>query len=138
MKGNFKANLKQGLPYPTKFSLNYKLDNYYSIFSYAIYLNNEKVKIGPQIKESKSSITYAIEDYEFKNAGKFVFKKKKNVFKLTFKGASHLADAFIWDNNPENVQITFRDYTILFHDLIQFNKKYTDGKKLTAKVPKRK
>ena len=138
MKGNLKANLKQGLPYPTKFSLTYKLDSYYSIFSYAIYLNNKNVKIGPIIKESKSSTTYAVEDYEFKAAGKFVFKKKTNVFKLTFKDSSHLADAFAWDSNPENVQITFRDYTILFHDLILFNKTYKAGKSLTAIIPKRK
>ena len=137
-KCSLQANLKIN-PYPTKFSLNYKVyPNASDPFSYAVYLNNQKIPIGRKIKESVSSLIYAIENYEFKTVGKLTIKRKTGAFKITFKDASYLADAFTWDGGQEFIQVAFRDYTILFHETLPFDKTYKTGKSLTAKFPRKK
>ena len=137
-KSSLQAKLKDGGPsYPTKFSLS-AVFPFYSFVSPAVYLNRICIPVGRKIKESKSSITYTIENYEFKTVGKLTIKKKTCVGKFSFKDKSFLADAFTFDSNSEDVQVSFKDYSILFHELVPFDKTYKDWKSLTAKVPKRK
>ena len=137
-KCSLQANLKIN-PYPTKFSLDYKMyPNAPDPFSYAVYLNNQKIPVGRKIKESASSLIYAIENYEFKTVGKLTIKRKTGAFKIIFKDASYLADAFTWDSGQEFIQVAFRDYSILFHETLPFDKTYKTGKSLTAKFPRKK
>ena len=137
-KGSLQAKLKDGGPsYPTKFSLE-ALFPYYDFVSPALYLDRICIPIGRKIKESKSSVTYTIENYEFKTVGKLAINKKTLVGKLTLKDQSFLADAFTLDSSPEEINVSFRDYSILFHETLLFDKTYKAGKSLTAKFPRKK
>lgn len=137
-KGSLQAKLKDGGPsYPTKFSLE-ALFPYYDFVSPALYLDRICIPIGRKIKESKSSVTYTIENYEFKTVGKLTINKKTLVGKLTFSEKSFLADAFTFDSNPEEIQVSLRDFSILFHPMVPFQKTYKPGKTFTAKVLKEK
>ena len=137
-KGSLQAKLKDGGPsYPTKFSLE-ALFPYYDFVSPALYLDRICIPIGRKIKESKSSVTYTIENYEFKTVGKLTINKKTLVGKLTFSEKSFLADAFTLDSSPEEIQVSLRDFSILFHPMVPFQKTYKPGKTLTAKFPRKK
>ena len=136
-KGSLQAKLKDGGPsYPTKFSLE-ALFPYYDFVSPALYLDRICIPIGRKIKESKSSVTYTIENYEFKTVGKLAINKKTLVGKLTLKDRSFLADAFTLDSSPEEINVSFRDSSILFHPMVPFQKTYKPGKTFTAKFPRK-
>ncbi len=135
-KGSIKINLKKESR-PTKFYLDF--DTYYlPENNLSLTMNNVLIPTlkQPKINKSGTSGNYTIEDYNYKKVGTLKYKKIDEVYhcKLSVNGMNELANILETSTGVESIDLFVRFTEQMYNTKISFNKKFTPGKLLTAKL----
>lgn len=135
-KGSLNVNLKKD-SHPTKFSLEF--DTYYlPEDNLSLTMNNVLIPTfkQPKVNKNGKSGTYTIEDYNYKKVGTLKFKKENEVYhcKLNVNGMNELANVLEAASGVESIDLLVRFTEQMHNSKISFDKKYTPGKSLSAKL----
>ena len=135
-KGSFNVNLKKD-SHPTKFSLEFDT-SYLPEDNLSLTMNNVLIPTFKQQKANKNgkSGTYTIEDYNYKKVGALKFKKENEVYhcKLNINGMNELANVLEAATGVERIDLLVRFTEQMNNSKLSFDKKYTPGKSLSAKL----
>lgn len=138
-KSMFNINLKSGPPYVTKFTFDFESDFFVEDQHFSLMLNNEYIPIIGEVKMKKDwkSGTFILQDRAFKNIGtlKFQYSNSKYFYKLKLTDKETLSEVLEKSSGTETVELMVRHgWHIGSPCTLTYDKKYKDGKSLSAKL----
>lgn len=138
-KSKFNINLISGPPYVTKFTFDFESIFFVEDQHFSLMLNNEYIPIIGEVKMKKDgkSGTFTLQDRCFKNIGtlKFQYNNGRYYYKLKLTDKETLSEALEKSSGPETVELMVRHgWHIGAPCKLTYDKKYKDGKSLSAKL----